>query len=209
MRAGKPGCPDLHTTARCACCDLCRSILPLEAAGATIERNIRELLARHHEALGVLEQGLAEHAEQAAGQAVEQAGAAAALSAASLIALTTASGDVAEFEFGEMVGAGGGGKAGSGGATIALTATSGEAGGAPPRRVQFADGMTDIEMGRSSDGGAPAGDAAAGAPPGASPSYGQVASRREPSLLEVELASGGASPLISPRKDGASAWLHD
>lgn len=121
-------------------------------------------------------------------------------------------------EFGEMTSASpeaaAGDAEGKGGGTsrpsiIRLSATSGAAGsqGGASRRVQFADDSTVIDV-RSSDdgGGTDAGPVALGT---AAP--GGLEYRRQPSLLEVELASG-ASPLISPR-DGPSSsyssWLHD
>ncbi|KAI7842508.1 hypothetical protein COHA_003862 [Chlorella ohadii] len=121
-------------------------------------------------------------------------------------------------DFGEMTGAsptGAAADADSKGAgasrpsIIRLSAVSGGAAGAsgsPQRRVQFADDSTIIDVRSSDGGGASAGPAALGA---AAP--GGLEYRRQPSLLEVELASG-ASPLISPR-DGPSSsysrWLHD
>ncbi len=119
-------------------------------------------------------------------------------------------------DFGEMTGAspaGAAADADSKGASrpsiIRLSAVSGGAAGAsgsPHRRVQFADDSTVIDVRSSDGGGAGAGPAALGT---AAP--GGLEYRRQPSLLEVELASG-ASPLISPR-DGPSSsyssWLHD
>ena len=129
-------------------------------------------------------------------------------------------------EFGEMTGASpaaaadGDGKAAAAAraGVIRLSATAGAAGGhaAPggtPRRVQFADAAV-IDV-RSSDGGGGASPLSGAGSPTVSLGTGAPVGlefRRQPSLLEVELASG-ASPLISPR-DGPSSsayssWLHD
>lgn len=121
-------------------------------------------------------------------------------------------------EFGEMTGASpagaaadADGKAAAGRPSIIrLSATAAGAAGSPvggSRRVQFADDSTVIDV-RSSEGGGPAG---AGPVALGAVAPGGLEYRRQPSLLEVELASG-ASPLISPR-DGPSSsyssWLHD
>lgn len=121
-------------------------------------------------------------------------------------------------EFGEMTSASPEAAAGDaegkgGGASrpsiIRLSATSGGTAGSQGgarRRVQFADDSTVIDVRSSDGGGTDAGPATLGT---AAP--GGLEYRRQPSLLEVELASG-ASPLISPR-DGPSSsyssWLHD
>lgn len=135
-------------------------------------------------------------------------------SAASLVALSAVSQD-SESEFGEMTGAapsvagakegpvGAVGASQRGGRVISLHATSGDGAAAPPspqqRRVQFA-GMTVIDVGGSGDG-------SAGAPVGSPTGAGMRDFRRQPSLIEVELASR-AAPIPSPR-EGASSWLHD
>ncbi|PRW51063.1 UPF0187 chloroplastic [Chlorella sorokiniana] len=197
-------------------------ILPLEAAGATIERNIRELLARNYEVASLVHQqnlpvGLGDsRGKQPAGSSPAPAGGLGGTggSAVSLIGLA-AEGETEDF--GEMTGASPAdaaavdaeGKLGGGArpSIIRLSATAGGAApAASPRRVQFADDSTVIDV-RSSDGGA------VGARPvvisAAAP--GGLDYRRQPLLLEVELASG-ASPLISPRDSPSSSyssWLHD
>lgn len=212
-----------------------RSILPLEAIGATIERNIRELMARSFEVTGLVQ------AQNVRGDVSELAG--------SDVAAVLALGE--EFEFGEMRGAApegsqeaeynsqvdakwmGAAASGGGAPFISLTATtSGQEGGssdgaspasggrqAPdaPRRVQFGS-ATVIEMeGRGggaevgSSGGGRSGSPSRQGVPGLASVAGVTALHRRASLVEVELASG-ASPALSPR-DGAGGssftWLHD
>lgn len=134
-------------------------------------------------------------------------------SAASLISLGTTTAEGEAEEFGEMTGATsapagqeGCKEGGGGGGTIELSATSGEAATAAAaggqRRVQFG-GMTVIDVRGSADGGA-----GRGGSPRPAPVLRQE--MRQPSHLEMELASG-ASPLISPRDGtgGYSSWLHD
>ncbi|KAI3427099.1 hypothetical protein D9Q98_007038 [Chlorella vulgaris] len=210
-------------------------ILPLEAIGATIERNIRELMARSFDVTGLVQ------AQNVRGDVSELAG--------SDVAAVLALGE--EFEFGEMRGAApegsqeaeynsqvdakwmGAAASGGGAPFISLTATtSGQEGGssdgaspasggrqAPdaPRRVQFGS-ATVIEMeGRGggaevgSSGGGRSGSPSRQGVPGLASVAGVTALHRRASLVEVELASG-ASPALSPR-DGAGGssftWLHD
>ncbi|KAL4444075.1 hypothetical protein ABPG75_011812 [Micractinium tetrahymenae] len=206
-------------------------ILPLESISQTIERNIRELLARNFEVAGLVRQATLLPASAAAAASASSSAAdlaalpggdgAAAAATAVATASRTGNGAAAVIaavdEFGEMTGAtavgGEGAAAGkSGGAPVAnlisLTASAGEAGAAaPPRRVQFG-GATVIEMGdgRGSMDGAREGHGAG------SPLASPRTLNRMASLVEVELAQG-ASPLISPRNGGAgssySDWLHD
>ncbi|PSC75458.1 UPF0187 chloroplastic [Micractinium conductrix] len=196
-------------------------ILPLEAISSTIERNIRELLARNDEVVGLVAQAAQAGAVAAAAAAAADVAVAALpqggqhdADAATVLAVP---GD----EFGEMVAAGSPvGKEPSAGNLITLTASSGEAAAAAAaahhhlhaaaRRVQFG-GATVIEVGGSDEEAAGGG----GGSPLGSPSHAHSPHRalnRQASMVEVELASG-ASPLLSPT-DGSSApvysnWLRD
>ncbi len=141
----------------------CCSILPLESISQTIERNIRELLARNYEVVGLVHQ-VSLLPQSAAASAPSSAADLAALAgsqgAAEAFVGRTGSGAAAEVavvdEFGEMTGASGGGSEGvvdavkgsSGSSNFyQLTASASEAApAAQARRVQFG-GAAVIEMG--------------------------------------------------------------
>jgi hypothetical protein len=201
------------------CWLLCCSILPLEAIGSTIERNIRELLGRSSEVAALVRQQSAPAGRPAeAASQLAPGGSDAATAAAAL-----AGGD-----FGEMTGAAldeafdsvktRGGAASS--SLISLTACSTSDGAddaglrqVPPslRRVQFADATVIDFDGTESRASLDAG----GSPPApwaAAADAGQRPLLRRASLLEVELASG-ASPTLTPKEGGAksslTSWLQD
>ncbi|KAL4429986.1 hypothetical protein ABPG77_004356 [Micractinium sp. CCAP 211/92] len=199
-------------------------ILPLESISQTIERNIRELLARDFEVVGLVHQVSLlppPAAASAPGSATDLAALAGSQGAAGAVVGRTGSGAAAEVaavdEFGEMTGASGAGSEGdmdagkgsSGSSNFyQLTASASEAApAAQARRVQFG-GATVIEVGnwRGSLVGALGGQGTD------SPQGSPRVLNRMASLVEVELAQG-ASPLVSPRSGGAgsgySTWLRD
>lgn len=208
-----------------------RRILPLEAIGATIERNIRELLLRNHEVGDIVQA-----ASDAAGRSPAQDGATGLEHAVPDVATTQA---LAEEDFGEMTGAAGDAGdavhfAGSkqelaAGSLISLTASSAgvttEAGGdssptvlasrqgqAGLRRVQFGEAtVIEVEGSRAQEGAALPGSPTRFAELNGTTLHTQYSLHRRASLLEVELASG-ASPDPSPRDAAGgrlSSWLND
>lgn len=160
----------------------CCRILPLEAISSTIERNLRELLARNFEVTSLVQQAnlfpsaSSSAADMASLPGVADPGSAAAgADAAAAATVVVLSGD----EFGEMTGATASDVDSkdsgiSSSNLISLTASAGDAGAAvgrlsaghqlPPRRVQFG-GATVIDMGATSEGSSAATAGVMGGPP--------------------------------------------